>query len=135
MGALDDSVPNFTGNWTLRTSENLDTFLKAEGWGYIMRKAAAAVRAYQYIEQPETEIKIRLKNKKSDYTYTAKLDGSTVKYVDGDKDNVESQTVIDGKTLVETKKKKLVRYMEGGEMKLRIIQIKENGEEGEYCIR
>merc|ERR1712087_830232 len=93
----------------LRTSENLDAFLKDEGWGYIMRKAAAAVTSYQTIEQTESQMKITVKNKKGEYTYTAPLDGSKITYVDNDKDNVESE-----------KKKTLTRTMVNGEMQLRI---------------
>ena len=134
--ALEDSLPNFTGSWTLRTSENLDAFLKDEGWGYIMRKAAAAVSAYQTIVQTDSEIKIELKNKKGKYSYTAPLDGTEITYIDNDKDKVVSKTVkgADGKSLEETifkgkndetfddvkKQKVMLRYMKGGEMCLKI---------------
>merc|ERR1712154_725235 len=97
-------------------SEKLDEYLKSEGWGLIMRKAAAAVSAYQTIEQDDKSIKIFVKNKKGEYTYTATFDGAEVKYTDADKDE---------------KKYKTTRYMENGEMKLKV----ENPVSGKYCIR
>lgn len=82
----EEKCVNFTGSWTLRTSEKLDEYLKDEGWGLIMRKAAAAVNAYQTIQQTDDEIKIKVKNKKGTYEYTAKLDGKTeIEYQDMDK--------------------------------------------------
>ena len=33
--AEDVCVVDFTGHWKLRTSDNLDGFLKDEGWGYL----------------------------------------------------------------------------------------------------
>merc|ERR1711897_10683 len=122
------------GNWVLRTSEKLDEYLKSEGWGLIMRKAAAAVSAYQNIEQDDKSIKINVKNKKGEYTYTATFDGAEVKYTDADKDEVKSKTAIsdDKQSIIEEmikgkdeKKYKTTRYMENGE----------NPVSGKYCIR
>ena len=85
MAQLPDECPNFTGSWTLRTSEKLDEYLKDEGWGLIMRKAAAAVSAYQTIVQDDKSIKVKVKNKKGEYEYIASLDGTQCKYTDNDK--------------------------------------------------
>mmetsp|Transcript_72466 Transcript_72466/g.65161 ORF Transcript_72466/g.65161 Transcript_72466/m.65161 type:complete len:146 (+) Transcript_72466:63-500(+) len=139
MAALPDEVPNFTGSWTLRTSEKLDEYLKSEGWGLIMRKAAAAVSAYQTIEQNDKEIKVKVKNKKGTYEYTAQLDGTECKYTDNDKDEVASSTTLsdDKKQIIEkmnkgkdSKKYTTYRYMDNGEMKLKI-----ENDKGKYCIR
>jgi hypothetical protein len=35
--------PNFSGVYTLKSSENEDAFLKAQGVGWVLRKAAKAV--------------------------------------------------------------------------------------------
>ena len=130
-------VANFTGSWTLRTSEKLDEFLKSEGWGYIMRKAAAAVSAYQTIVQNEKSIKIKVKNKKGTYEYDAPLDGTQIEYKDMDGDDCTSKTTLseDGQKQIEVlvkkgKTKTCTRYMENGEMKLKI-----ENEQGKYCIR
>mmetsp|Transcript_44438 Transcript_44438/g.71175 ORF Transcript_44438/g.71175 Transcript_44438/m.71175 type:complete len:148 (-) Transcript_44438:163-606(-) len=135
----EEQTPNFSGTWELRTSEKLDEYLKDEGWGFVMRKAAAAVGATQIIVQDDKQIKITVKNKKGEYTYTAMLDGAECKYVDNDKDDVVSTTVLsdDKKSIVESmtkgkdaKKYKTYRYMEKGEMRLKI----ENAS-GKFCIR
>ena len=96
----EEAVPNFTGSWTLRTSEKLDEYLKDEGWGLIMRKAAAAVSAYQTIEQDDKTIKIHVKNKKGQYEYTASFDGTECKYVDNDKGNVEYILLLSLSTVI-----------------------------------
>eukprot|EP01084_Bolivina_argentea_P056420 103272_1 len=134
------ALPDFTGSWTLRTSEKLDEYLKSEKWGFIMRKAAAAVSAYQRIEQDgKKQIKVHVQNKKGTYEYTAVLDGSDTSYIDMDKDDVVSQSVISecGAMIVERmvkgKEKKeytTYRYMENGEMRLKI-----QNKEGKFCIR
>lgn len=41
---------NYTGTWKLSTSENLDNYLKSEGWGWARRKVAQAANATQLIE-------------------------------------------------------------------------------------
>merc|ERR1719410_741156 len=137
---VESDVPNFSGSWTLRTSENLDAFLKAEGWGYIMRKAAAAVGATQVIEQSDKSIKITVKNKKGEYTYEATFDGAEIEYTDNDKDVCKSKTVLSGdkKKIIETiikgkdaKEMKTERYMENNEMRMKITNVKG----GHYCIR
>ena len=133
----ESDVVNFSGSWTLRTSEKLDEFLKSEGWGYIMRKAAAAVSAYQTIVQNEKSIKIKVKNKKGTYEYDAPLDGTQIEYKDMDGDDCTSKTTLseDGQKQIEVlvkkgKTKTCTRYMENGEMKLKI-----ENEQGKYCIR
>mmetsp|Transcript_72467 Transcript_72467/g.65163 ORF Transcript_72467/g.65163 Transcript_72467/m.65163 type:complete len:146 (+) Transcript_72467:44-481(+) len=139
MAQLPDEAPNFSGSWTLRTSEKLDEYLKDEGWGLIMRKAAAAVSAYQTIEQDDKSIKVKVKNKKGEYTYTAQLDGTECKYKDNDKDDVVSIVTFsdDKKQIIEkmtkgakAKKYTTYRYMDNGEMKLKI-----ENDKGKYCIR
>ena len=37
--------PNFSGVYSLKSSENEDNFLKAQGIGWVLRKAAKAVGA------------------------------------------------------------------------------------------
>ena len=85
MAQAVDCAPNFTGVWKLRTSEKLEEYLKEEGWGLIMRKAAKAANAVQTIKQDDKQITIKVKNTKGTYEYTAQLDGSDTKYVDNDK--------------------------------------------------
>eukprot|EP01083_Nonionella_stella_P271877 921729_1 len=138
----DIKLPDWNGSWTLRTSEKLDEYLKDEGWGYIMRKAAAAVSAYQTITQDDKSIKINVKNKKGQYEYTSPFDGSEVKYVDNDKDDIVSTASIQndeelGPCLVEVmikgkekKKYTTTRYMKDGEMCLKIANAG-----GKYCVR
>mmetsp|Transcript_1757 Transcript_1757/g.3452 ORF Transcript_1757/g.3452 Transcript_1757/m.3452 type:complete len:152 (+) Transcript_1757:58-513(+) len=136
----DQECVNFTGKWELRTSEKLDEYLKEEGWGFIMRKAAAAVSATQIILQDgDKTLKVNVKNKKGIFEYTAPLDGSEIKYVDNDKDDVISKSVFsDDKQAIiesvikgkESKQYKTTRYMENGEMRLKIENAK-----GKYCIR
>eukprot|EP00483_Globobulimina_turgida_P000412 UN00412 len=134
-------LANYSGTWNLRTSEKLDEYLKSEGWGFIMRKAAAAVSARQIITQDDKSMTINIKNKKGEYEYTAPFDGSSYKYVDNDKDEIESTVSIeqsdDGVVLKEAmlkgKDKKeytTTRYMKGDEMCLRI-----ENKQGIYCIR
>merc|ERR1711997_1375781 len=122
-----------------RTSEKLDEYLKSEGWGLIMRKAAGAVTAYQTIEQNDKGYTVTVKNKKGTYSYTATFDGKDFKYKDNDKDEVVQQAVIsdDKKSIVETMekgkdKKKYIttRWMDNGEMKLKIANAA-----GKYCVR
>ena len=52
-------------------------------------ETAAAVSAYQTIVQDDKTIKIKVKNKKGEYEYTAAFDGSECKYVDNDKGNIK----------------------------------------------
>eukprot|EP00483_Globobulimina_turgida_P000770 UN00770 len=134
-------VADFAGTWTLRTSEKLDEYLKSEGWGFIMRKAAAAVGARQIITQDDKTITVNVKNKKGEYEYTAPFDGTKYNYIDNDKDDVESTTCIEQidegvaikEKMIKGKDKKeytTYRYMRGDEMCLKI-----QNSQGLYCIR
>ena len=113
--------------------------MKDEGWGLIMRKAASAVTAKQTIKQDDKSITIKVTNTKGVYEYTALLDGSETKYIDNDKDDVVSRTVIsdDRTQIVEKMEKGLkktqyttYRYMDKGEMKIKVENVR-----GKYCIR
>ena len=135
---VEDNLPNFSGKWTLRTSEKLDEYLKDEGWGIIMRKAAAAARSTQTIKQDYKSITIKVRNTNKVFEYTAQFDGSQTKYIDNDKDVVVSRTMIsDDRTQIIEKMEKVwrrqyttYRYMDNGEMKLKIENWR-----GTYCIR
>merc|ERR1719348_1680175 len=120
----ESAVVDFTGSWTLRTSENLEEFLTSEGWGYLMRKAAALTSAYQTIVQDDKSITVKIKNKKGEYKYTSPLDGAEIEYTDSDGDVCTSKTTVsdDGQKQIEVlvkkgKTKTCTRYMEEGEMR------------------
>merc|ERR1712154_262680 len=106
MGAqmANNDVVNFSGTWKLRTSEKLDEFLKSEGWGFVMRKAAGAANAKQTIVQDEKSIKLKIETAKGTYSYEAPLDETEIKYTDMDKDECTSTSKLsdDKQSIIET---------------------------------
>jgi hypothetical protein len=42
---------DFSGKWTLETTDNLDAFLESQGVGFMMRKAATLATITQEIVQ------------------------------------------------------------------------------------
>jgi hypothetical protein len=46
---MEGGKPNFSGIYTLKSSENEDAFLKAQGIGWVLRKAAKAVGAKRVV--------------------------------------------------------------------------------------
>ena len=104
-----------------------------------MRKAAAASSAHQFITQNDTAIQISIKTFKGRYEYEAPLDGTEIKYIDSDKDNVTSTTTLSEdkqsitEQMIKGKDKKQytsTRYMENNEMRLKITN-----KNATYCIR
>mmetsp|Transcript_50537 Transcript_50537/g.61973 ORF Transcript_50537/g.61973 Transcript_50537/m.61973 type:complete len:164 (+) Transcript_50537:84-575(+) len=80
---------NWTGTWKLASSEGLDEYLKDEGWGWVMRKAAGASSATQTLVHKGDTIEINIKNAKGSYGYKLVIGtgkpGDEVKYIDVDK--------------------------------------------------
>merc|ERR1712096_83148 len=119
-----------------------------------MGRAISRASEMVIIRQNEKEIEIKIayrnKNKNNGYKYTAPLDGTRITYKDHLWNKFESRTTVsrNKRQLIEKsvhikkqKKYETTRWMENGEMKLRIVNDKgvswvltyERYEGGEAC--
>lgn len=122
---------DFSGKWALRTSENLDEYLKSMGVGFAKRKLAAAASMKQEVIQTGHE-KIQIKNEdprgKQDITLTTDGKENKFKNMQGE-DMIGKCTWNDDKTKLTQefsgkKSMTVVRYIQNGEMILEVTNDK-----------
>eukprot|EP01084_Bolivina_argentea_P230998 389678_1 len=132
----------FSGVWSLRAWENLDEYLKSEGWGIFMRKATYHLMwEYHEIEHVNEKITIQIKQTKGTHKITAIMNGSETTYIDCDGREVLTRmifkrnrpSIVETRTVKNkwgTRTYKITTYLENNEMKRKI-----ENEAGKYCVR